>query len=84
MIADYFTKPLQGSQFIKLRNIFMGHHKLPIEECVGEKTIINFKTTYNSNYNRNQEIMDKLKSQKAESKSSVNDERQKRQKETFS
>ena len=24
MIADYFTKPLQGSKFIKFRNIIMG------------------------------------------------------------
>ena len=36
MIADYFTKPLQGGLFKKLRNYVMGSTALPIEERVGE------------------------------------------------
>ena len=34
MIADFFTKPLQGSLFRKMRGIIMGTLKLPIEERV--------------------------------------------------
>ena len=34
MIADFFTKPLQGSLFKKLRNYIMGSTSLPIEERV--------------------------------------------------
>ena len=35
MIADFYTKPIQGKQFYKLRNIIMGHDTIPVEECVG-------------------------------------------------
>ena len=34
MIADFFTKPLQGGLFKYLRDIIMGHSKLPSEERV--------------------------------------------------
>ena len=35
MIADYYTKPLQGSLFRKMRDILMGHTVFPDEERVG-------------------------------------------------
>ena len=45
MVADFFTKPLQGSQFRKLRNIIMNYH--PSEdshsdgqECVGSGPVL--------------------------------------------
>ena len=34
MIVDFFTKPLQGSLFKKIRGIIMGIEKLPVEERV--------------------------------------------------
>ena len=34
MIADYLTKPLQGSLFQKIRDIIMGVISFPIEERV--------------------------------------------------
>ena len=34
MIADYFTKPLQGSLFRKMRDIIMGVTSFPVEERV--------------------------------------------------
>ena len=34
MIADFYTKLLQGKQFYKLRNITIGHSTIPAEECV--------------------------------------------------
>ena len=42
MLADFFTKPLQGSQFRKLRNLIMNYHPTPttndnhaaVQECV--------------------------------------------------
>ena len=37
MIADYFTKPLQGSLFKQLRDQIMGKTKIPIEERVGNQ-----------------------------------------------
>ena len=53
MVADYFTKPLQGSKFRKFRNFIMNrddasidrtihpshesHHKNGMQECVGKK-----------------------------------------------
>jgi hypothetical protein len=43
MIADFFTKPLQGSLFQKLRSIIMGYTHVPLvhvkasEERVGNK-----------------------------------------------
>ena len=46
MLADLFTKPLQGSLFIKLRDVIMGIKdvdtlsqevkSLPVQECVGD------------------------------------------------
>ena len=39
MIADYFTKPLQGSLFIKMRAILMGLFHSTIKERVGENLI---------------------------------------------
>ena len=38
MIADFFTKPLQGSLFKKMRNIIMGLSKFPTEERVEDQT----------------------------------------------
>jgi hypothetical protein len=39
MIADFFTKPLQGQKFIKFRNKIMGAdwtwHQMVQQECVG-------------------------------------------------
>ena len=35
MIADYFTKPLQGGLFKKLRTYIMGETPIPDEERVG-------------------------------------------------
>ena len=35
MIADYLTKPIQGSQFKRLRDMIMGIAPFPIEEHVG-------------------------------------------------
>ena len=34
MIADYFTKPLQGSLFRNMRDIIMGVTSFPVEERV--------------------------------------------------
>ena len=39
MVADYYTKPLQGKGFYELRNIIMGTcDTFPVKECV-EKTV---------------------------------------------
>ena len=38
MIADYFTKPLQGRLFRKLRDCVMREPVMPIEECVENHT----------------------------------------------
>ena len=35
MLADYFTKPLQGGLFNKLRQYIMGETIIPAEERVG-------------------------------------------------
>ena len=42
MIADFLTKPLQGSLFRRMRNIIMEYASLPTEERVGK--YINGKT----------------------------------------
>ena len=34
MIANFYTKPLQGKQHYNLRNIIIGHDNVPVEECV--------------------------------------------------
>ena len=39
MIVYYFTKPLQGSLFRKMRDIIMGLASFPMEERVGDKEI---------------------------------------------
>ena len=33
MVADYFSKPLQGQLFIKFRKVIMGHNKKLIGKC---------------------------------------------------
>ena len=38
MLADFYTKPLQGSLFVKIRDIIMGLAPIPMEECVGKHT----------------------------------------------
>ena len=40
MIADYFTKPLQGSLFKKMRGILMRIDSIDIEERVEENRIL--------------------------------------------
>ena len=35
MVTDFYTKPLQGKHYYKLRNAIMGHGPMPAEECVG-------------------------------------------------
>ena len=35
MLADFYTKPLQGTLFKKFRDAIMGHGPLPTEERVG-------------------------------------------------
>ena len=37
MVADYFTKPLQGRLFTKIRDQIMGHADILAEERVGDK-----------------------------------------------
>ena len=37
MIADYYTKPLQGALFKKMRDIVMGLAPFPVEERVGSR-----------------------------------------------
>ena len=39
MIADFFTKPLQGGLFKKLRDMIMGQTPYPTEERVEMKKI---------------------------------------------
>ena len=54
MVADYFTKPLQGKQFPRLRRVIMGYDHMstvtddvptpgipPVKERVGENVIVN-------------------------------------------
>ena len=40
MIADYYTKPLQGALFRKMRNIVMGLAPFPAEERVDSNRIV--------------------------------------------
>ena len=37
MVADYFTKPLQGKLFKQLRDQIMGKTEIPIEERIGNQ-----------------------------------------------
>ena len=37
MIADFFTKPLQGGLFKTMKNYIMGHAKIPTEERIANK-----------------------------------------------
>jgi len=53
MIADYYTKPLQGKQFMKLRSVIMGHETLPMEERVGNKSIGYVMPTGDLNFKHN-------------------------------
>ena len=36
MVADFYTKTLQGKHYYKLRNLIMGHDNMPVEERVEE------------------------------------------------
>ena len=49
MIADFHTKPLQGSLFRKMRDILMGIAPFPEEERVGarEKVSVEVKSSDN-------------------------------------
>ena len=44
MIADFFTKPLQGSLFKRMRGIIMGTCKMPVEERV-ENNVVHSRIT---------------------------------------
>ena len=46
MIADFYTKPLQGKNYYKMRQMIMGHVTMPAEERVGK---YNKKLTGHSN-----------------------------------
>ena len=52
MIADFYTKPIQGKQFYKLRNVIMGHDTMPAEKCIGTTdkiAILQVQLEYNDN-----------------------------------
>ena len=49
MIADHFTKPLQGSLFRKMRDIIMGVTSFPVEERVEIKDEKITKKQYDTN-----------------------------------
>ncbi len=56
MLADYYTKPLQGKQFITLRNIIMGHTNMVVKERVeqnkqGSKSEMKSNRTLKKNKN---------------------------------
>ena len=38
MIVDFYTKPLQGKQFYKLRDIIMSNIVSTVKECVEENS----------------------------------------------
>ena len=38
MIADCYTKPLQGKAFNQMRDQIMEYSEIPIEECIGNQT----------------------------------------------
>ena len=56
MIADFYTKPLQGKQFYRWRNLIMGNSKSTVQECVGNSdkvtTVENAKKTVSRNTSR--------------------------------
>ena len=54
MIADYFTKPLQGSQFVRFRDIIMGVSLVSSKERVGKG--VTLSTTQSSNDNEKTDI----------------------------
>ena len=39
MIADFFTKPLQGSLFLKMRNLIMGL-KMPTPALISSRSVL--------------------------------------------
>ena len=64
MLADFYTKPLQGSLFIKLRNIIMGLSSLPEEERVENNGILDPDAKRSSNKylaNKNKSYADIVK-----------------------
>ena len=51
MIADYFTKPLQGSIFRKMRDIIMGLVNFIDEKCVGScQKVISISSVQNKEF----------------------------------
>jgi len=54
MIADFYTKPLQGSLFVKMRNFIMGFHDAFCEERVENCEDLN-KSQNTSSYDNNVE-----------------------------
>ena len=47
MITDFFTKPLQGSLFNKMRSVIMGHSEFPAEERIENNIHKDTKATEN-------------------------------------
>jgi hypothetical protein len=58
MIGDYFTKPLQGQQFVQFRNMIMGIISTMTEECVGESGT---DSSMNHKYNGQEKELTKVK-----------------------
>ena len=56
MIADFYTKPLQGSLFIKMRNFIMGHDDAFYEERVENCEGLNKSQNASSNDNNVESI----------------------------
>ena len=74
MLADYFTKPLQGTLFVKMRNIIMGFNKVSdlsdiqneervenITKCEQNKTILNSSDKHVTRVNGHDTARDKSK-----------------------
>ena len=49
MIAGYYTKPLQGSLFKKMRDILMGLAPFPAEECLGVQKKVSLEAKSSGN-----------------------------------
>ena len=47
MVADFFTKPLQGSLLKKIRELIMGHSRFPAEERVENSIKTDTRATEN-------------------------------------
>ena len=61
MIADYYTKPLQGSLFRKMRDILMGLIPFPDKERVEYSKIVSKVTSEKINSNKNEPVTEQKK-----------------------